>query len=147
MYFHDPKKYSEIDHTADVGIYAQGDSYEEVFANAAFGMRHIIYGNINVAKKRTKTIKLCDSTLSELMVRWLNEINFLLGVRDFLISCFGDLTVQAKKDQFCIKAILHGDKASVYGALQKVEIKAVTYHQLKFEKTDLNYYTQIIFDI
>ena len=147
MYVNDPKKYCEIDHTADVGIYAQGDSYAELFANAAFGMRHIIYGNITVAKKRTKTIKLCDSTLSELMVRWLNEINFLLDVKDFLISCIGDLTVKTKEDQCCVKAELYGDNASQYRSFQKLEIKAVTYHKLQFKKADSKYYTQIIFDI
>ncbi len=34
-------KFKEIDHTADVGIIAYGESMEEMFENAAYGMLNI----------------------------------------------------------------------------------------------------------
>jgi SHS2 domain-containing protein len=147
MYTDIPGKYFELEHTADVGIHADGNSTSEVFANAAFGMRHIMYGKIKVAEKMQKTIELTESTLPELMVRWLSELNFLLCVENYIFSSIENLSIKKQKTQFYLNAKLQGGDAQAYNKYHNIEIKAVTYHQLKFEKIKSGFFTEVIFDI
>jgi SHS2 domain-containing protein len=147
MFPNNPKNYHEIEHTADVGIYATGTSLSEVFANAAFAMRHILYGHIEVTRKRSLKIKLVESNLSELMVRWLSELNFQLSVKNFLISTIEELRIDTKNAPYHLYAHLQGDSSQAYLTHLNNEIKAVTYHQLKIEESQGKFFTQVIFDI
>lgn len=147
MYQNNPKKYHEIEHTADAGIYATGNCLSELFANAAFGMRDILYGNIEVVKKEKLKIELVESTLQDLMVRWLSELNYHLCVESFLVSIIEALKIDLKNGKYTLNAQLTGDQSQNYISHLNTEIKAVTYHHLKIEKTGGKYVTQVIFDI
>jgi SHS2 domain-containing protein len=147
MYQNNPKKYREIEHTADAGIHATGTSLSEVFASAAFGMRYILYGDIEVVNKENIIIELVESNLQDLMVRWLSELNYHLCVENFLVSTIKALKIYLKNDKHVLYAILIGDHSQNYLNYLNTEIKAVTYHQLKIEKSGGKYFTQVIFDI
>ena len=58
MFTKDTSKFEEIEHTADIGILASGESLPELFANLAFGMLHLITGqteNQIIIKRTIKT--------------------------------------------------------------------------------------------
>jgi SHS2 domain-containing protein len=147
MYQDNPKKYHEIEHTADAGIYASGNCLSEVFANAAFGMRNILYGNIEVVKKQKLKIELIEFTLEDLLVCWLSELNYHLCVESFLVSTIEALEIDLKDGKHILNAQLSGDYSKNYIDHLNTEIKAVTYHHLKLEKTGGKYVAQVIFDI
>ena len=147
MYIDNPKKYREIEHTADVGIMASGKSLPEVFANAAFAMRHILFGCIDISGNRNRRLKLIETNLPELMVRWLSELNFQLTVKDFLISTIEKLRIERESGQYHLFAKLRGDNSHAYLVHLNNEIKAVTYQQLKIEESQGEFFTQVIFDI
>lgn len=147
MYHLDRNKFHEIEHTADTGMQVTGMSLEELFANAAFSMTSIMYNCFPDQGTMENKCELQESTLNDLLVRWLSEINYLLTVHHLLLSNIPDLRIDRDKDEFILRATIHGIDSTKYEEHFRTEIKAVTYHQLSVNRDENNYYCRIIFDI
>ena len=140
-------KFEEIEHTADIGIFARGDTLPELIANLSFGMLHIITGEIEVQTINKRTIKVESPSLIDMIVGWLSEINFLLIVNHFFVTGIDMIKIDQIFGNFIISADLYGKKSKSIESTFKTEIKAVTYHKLICEKRNDEYIGQVIFDI
>jgi SHS2 domain-containing protein len=140
-------KFEEMEHTADIGILASGDTLPELIANLAFGMLHIITGDIETQTISTRTIKVERLSLTDLIVGWLSEINFLLTVNHFLVTGIEIINIDQTVGNSIIYAHLYGIDSIPIEHTFKTEIKAVTYHKLICEKRNDEYIGQVIFDI
>jgi len=147
MYHLDRNKFHEIEHTADTGMQVTGLTVEELFANAAFSMLSVIYTRLPEQAQMEKSFELDDSDLSDLLVRWLSEINYLLTVHHFLPSIIPDLNIHQGKNGYILKATLNGMNSKKYEEYFRTEVKAVTYHQLALSQNEYGYHCRIIFDI
>jgi SHS2 domain-containing protein len=147
MYKLDTTKYQEIEHTADIGIIVTATTVEDVFAHSAFGMLSIIYHNLPGQGPLRQNIELEEFSLSELLVSWLSELNYLLVVHHFLPAIISDLQIKETDKHYKLQAALEGDDAANHWSEIRNEIKAVTYHQLQLELNDQGYSARIIFDI
>ena len=135
------KPYDIVEHTADVGIKAYGDSIEEAFANAAKGMFDLITDNSNIDSIGEYLIELEADNLEELLVDWLSELLFLHGAHNLVFGFF-DVKIRDKK----LSARVKGEEYNLEKHGMGVEIKAVTYHMLEVhEKPPI--YVQVLFDI
>ena len=146
------KPFYEIEHTADKGLCATGKTIEDLFINMTAGMYYIIYTNTGILNKKKsigkKIIDLKASSLPDLLVSWLSEINFLLVVENFYLKDIEDLKViKDNNDRYMLKAKLNGDECADYKKAIRTEIKAVTYHQLKVEQVKNGYTGRVIFDV
>ena len=143
--------FHEIEHTADKGLYAEGSSLEEFFSNMAIGMYHIIYDNINKIKiqraNKKKSIFLEEPALSDLLVSWLREINFIHLVENIYITVIKQIHIAKENNKYTLHADLIGIDSLPFKIFIKTEIKEVTYHQLKIKKTENGYQGQVIFDV
>ena len=143
--------FHEIEHTADKGLYAEGSSLEEFFSNMAIGMYHVIYDNIskiNIQRaKKKKSIVLEEPALSDLLVSWLGEINFIHLVENIYITKIKQIRISKEINKYILRADLTGIDSLPFKIFIKTEIKAVTYHQLKIKKTETGYQGQVIFDV
>jgi len=147
MYLTNSAKFNEIDHTADIGLRAEGDTRSELFANLAFGMMHIIAGEVNQRPVSNLKIEIRENSEADLIVSWLSEINYHLNVHHFLPIVINEIIFQSRNDGLFLKANLDGINILDNKIELKTEIKAVTYHKLLFEKTDHGCIGQVIFDI
>ena len=68
------KKYTLIDHTADIGIKAYGKSLSEAFENAAKGMFDIITDNSDIDSVGQYDIELSADDLEQLLVDFLSDL-------------------------------------------------------------------------
>lgn len=137
------KPYELIDHTADVGIRAFGKTLEELFRNAALGMFDIIADLHSVGSGESKTVSLVAETLEDLYLLWHQELLFRSSVDRTVYKEFSFEKISEKT----LKAIIHGERFNPEKQILKKEIKAVTYHRLKVEKTDEGWVGEVIFDI
>ena len=141
----------EIEHTADKGIHVQGSSLEDLFINMVHGMYHIIYDDINKIKnkklKNKRSIILEESALSDLLINWLSEINFIHQVENIFITEINKLCISKKENHYVLTADLSGIDCLPYKVFVKTEIKAVTYHQVRITKIHNGYEGQVIFDV
>ena len=82
-------RYEVLEHTADVGLRAFGETLEETFSFMAVGMLNLILSSdshVSCAKERHVEVNGYD--LEGLMVAWLSEILFLDLFRRFCRQLF-----------------------------------------------------------
>ena len=135
--------YELIDHTADIGVRAFGGSLEELFRNAAIGMFEIIAELDSVGILESRKISLTAETLEDLYVLWHQELLFRSSVDHVVYKEFSFDAISEKK----LTATLRGEKFNPEKQVLKKEIKAVTYHALKVQKTKEGWVGEVIFDI
>jgi SHS2 domain-containing protein len=70
------KRYEYLEHTGDIGIRAYGGTLEELFINAAQGLLETIADLGTVGTTTETEIEVSAESLEDLMVAWLDELNF-----------------------------------------------------------------------
>ena len=71
------KRYEYLEHTGDIGIRAYGGTLKELFINAAQGLLEAIADLTTDRYSDAQTeIEVSAESLEELMVAWLDELNF-----------------------------------------------------------------------
>ena len=142
------KPYEIIEHTADVGLKANGATLKELFENAARGMFEIISGtkvNKGKAGQRYKKIEIKRRVedLEELLVNWLSELLYIFNKEEILLNSFKILELNNK----VLIGNSSGKRIDLANASLQTEIKAVTFHDLKIKKDKNGFSCKIIFDV
>ena len=137
------KKYETFDHTADLGIRVFGRSCEEIFANAAYALFDQLTDLKRVREKTTLEIPARGADREELLVHWLSELLFLWESKGYLFKNFSF----PHFDQTSLKAVGRGEIFDPSRHKIKVEIKAVTYHQVQVREIDGSWEGKVILDI
>ncbi|MBS3060584.1 MAG: archease [DPANN group archaeon] len=138
------KKYELLEGiTADVGIKATADTFPELLEMCAQAMFEIMYKTDNVDMIEEKTVEIdVRNNNEETLHAFLGELLFIFQT-EYII--FKDFKVQIQNGK--VTCVAKGEKAKEGKHEYNIEIKAVTYHELKVEKTDRGYTATVIFDI
>lgn len=132
--------YEEIEHTADVAIRATGTDLADLFRNAAIGMKSLMITAFEPHNPAdTVFLHLESDDAEELLVDWLSELAYLAESRGLLFHQFDFAFLSDRR----LEATLCGRRVD---SIEK-HIKAVTYHNLKIEKTESGYETTVVFDV
>jgi len=141
------KPFELIDHTADVGIKAWGNTLTELFENAARGMFAVIAREAYKPQgsKIEKNIEIYKNTDSfeEILVNWLSELLYVFNREKIYFSDFKILSLNNNG----IEAQANGVNLDLYQSNLYTEIKAVTFHNLKIEEDVNGFNCTIIFDV
>lgn len=137
--------YEVIDHTADIGIRVEGATKEELFVAAAEATFDLL-----IASKRAfipsidVPIAVGAPALDQLFVRWLQELLFVFEKRRLVLMKFWiDGMTETR-----IEGVAKGLPFDSTRHTQKLDIKAVTYHQLKVGQVPSGrWHAEVIFDI
>jgi len=133
--------YTELEHTAEIGLRVQAESPAALYACAAAAMFSLLAAQPNTqapALSRPVEIRAADS--ESLLVDWLNELLFLHETTgalylDCRITRWSPTRLEAE--------------ATGYPPLDvpALHIKAVTYHQLRIAQSADGWTAEIYFDI
>ena len=134
--------YSILDHPSDLGIEATESSLKEAFEQAAEGLMSIIVDLTTVASRETRTISIAASDKEQLLVKWLTEILYLYDGQRFVGKEF---QIEQLTDRD-LTATVHGETLSS-SHRTRLDVKAVTYHQLSIHETDSGCMLKIYLDI
>jgi len=142
-----------LGHTADVRLFVEGSTLEELFTAALEGMAEIIRGaaaenaanrgkGMSKAKNAAiqKEISVSSANRTLLLIDFLSEILTLSQIEKVIFTSvkFHGLTAKT------VKAEVYGKKVENFGE----DIKAVTYHEAEIKKNKRgNLETIIVFDI
>lgn len=137
------RKFAIFEHTADTGIEVWGKREEELFENAAWGMLELLFDPEKVREGEKKIFKIEAEDRESLLVEWLREILYRVEGEKFL---FKKLKINSLKEKE-LEAEGWGERYTPGKHSLRMEIKAVTYHGLRIEKTPRGFRTRIIFDI
>jgi SHS2 domain-containing protein len=137
------KEYKILDHPADIGIEACGSNLAEAFSSAAAGLMSVILDLSTVSPTEEKEIVVTADDEEQLLVKWLSEILYLYDgrrfvCREFEISGF---------EPTCLHAVVRGEEFSESKHRTKIDVKAVTYHQLLVEEKEGEGLVRVFLDI
>ncbi len=132
-----------IEHPSDIGIEAYGNSLKEVFGYAASGLISIIVEPSSVDPVEQRFVRLVASDVESLLVKWLSEILYLYDGQNFLMS---DVSIeQISLNE--IEALITGEPVNERKHEFKMDVKAITYHQLKVTREKGNWSVRVFLDI
>lgn len=137
------KKFEVLEHTADIGIEAQGKTRAGAFENAAMGMFSLMVEAGTVAPREERELEVEAEDIEALLVEWLNELLYLVETGE---SLFCNFDIRELSNTH-LRAHIIGEPLDSRKHRIKLQIKACTYHQLKVEKTDDHWTARVIFDI
>jgi SHS2 domain-containing protein len=135
------RKYRLIEHTADVGLVAYGNTLPEAFASAACGMFSIIADLRSVREVESRQVEVSAGDTESLLFEWLNSLLYFLDVDRLLFRRFD----MESFDDYKLKATCYGEKADPSRHRLKTGIKSATYHLLKVDREKNR--VRVIFDI
>ncbi len=139
-----PMRFEVVEHTADVGIKAYGDTLNEAFENAALGMFNIMTDPSKVGLQQDFEVMIEGEDLKSLLHEWLSQLLILSQVNGML---FGGFRVEMKPLTYGLGLTgwAIGEPADPARHVYKTEIKAVTHHMLEVrEKPPM---VKVLFDI
>lgn len=132
-----------LEHPSDIGIEANGKTLIEAFEQSALGMMSIIAELSSVDVKDSRNIEIHSVDVQQLLVKWLSEILYLYDGQRFLAK---DFQVQILTSSH-LAATVHGEYIDSTRHKLKMDIKAVTYHQLYIHEGIEGSKIKVFFDI
>lgn len=138
-YFND---YEVIDHTADIGIRVSAENLNEAIEKAVLAMTSIMTGGISIKSEDKKEFEVKQRDREDALVTILEEVHFFFEQQRFTVS---DCIISVENNLY--KVILEGKIIPGEKLKQGVEIKAVTYHNLRVENVLGTWWVEVIFDI
>jgi SHS2 domain-containing protein len=135
--------YTILEHPADLGIEAKGITLHEAFEQAAIGMMSVILDLSGVDVQELQEVDLRASDIEQLLVQWLSEILYLYDGKKFVSKDFLIHTLTHSE----LKATIRGEPFSPARHQTKLDVKAITYHQLIVRENEQGGYVKVFLDI
>ena len=146
------KRFEEIPHTADWSFRAFGRDLRELFENAAFAI-FSMQGSIDAnaqpsAKEIAREVQVSGIDYESLLVNWLSELLYLQEsnretYQRFRVEEISPNPLETAGSPTALRAIIFGQPAR---KIDKI-IKAVTYHNLKIQKTHDGWEAVVVVDV
>jgi len=141
------KRFEFLEHTADAYVAAYGKTLEEAFENAALATFEVMTDTEKVKPNIEDTVEVEAQDEYALLYNWLEELLIRFETTENLYSRFHVLNIEKTPSGFKLKAKIWGEQFSPGKHLQKVGIKAVTYHLMEIVKTPRKVTVKFLLDI
>ena len=129
------------DLTSDVMYEAKGVDLKEVFEDSARALFDIICQRDSIEKKKEVIVEAKGEDAGDLMYNWLQALIASVDIDEMFYNDFEVIEI----DENHVKANCFGE--TITKEKGETVVKAVTYHNFKFEKTDDGYSTTVVVDI
>jgi len=135
------KSFELIEHTADIGVTASGNTLAEAFGSAACGLFSIMTDISKIRESESRTVYVDAADAENLLFNWMNELIYIFEVDHMLFSRFNvtDLTDRS------LKATCYGEKYNPAVHELKLGVKSATLHMIKVDRE--KNIVQVIFDV
>lgn len=140
------RSFNFVDHTADIAVQLKGSTIEELFSAGADAWLHSVIDGVNFEADDSNEIELSGTSKEELLVTFLNELNYYLISHKWLCLSVHSIKIFDDEDGCELSAELQGIKLTKEINL-KHEIKSVMYHQIEIVELNGEYSTLVVFDI
>jgi SHS2 domain-containing protein len=140
-------KFEFMEHTADVYVAAHGTNLAEAFENAALAMFEVMTDTSKVTANDEDSLTVEAEDEYALLYSWLEALLVKFEVNGMLYSKFTVSSLEETDDGFTLTAAIWGEKFDAARHVQKVAVKAVTYHRMEIVKTLDKVTLEFILDI
>jgi SHS2 domain-containing protein len=137
-----------LDHTADVGFeVAEAPRLEDLFDEARQALLMTVFEEPPEGGEYEDSVRLSAPDLETLLVRWINELVFLVQ-DDGFVPTDADLRIEeADEEGLSLEARLTGAPLDLEGYGWQGEIKSATFHGLEVTHGSLGWRAQMILDV
>lgn len=124
-----PTAYKLLEHTADIGLVARGESLGEVYASAARGMFAIMTDLRKVRFRQSIALSITEQNLETLLFEWLNRLLYFFDTQGMLLRGFEVQLAGCAR----LTAVCQGEIYDPKRHIIKTGIKAATFHKLSVQ--------------
>ena len=135
--------YLILDHPADLGIEARGNTLAEAFEQAARGLISVAVDPESVRPVESRLVKIEAGDHQQLLVRWLTEVLYLYDGLKFVPREF---KIGRLSPHF-LEAQVRGEPFHHLRHTVRLDVKAITYHQLEIRWRGSGHWLQVFLDI
>lgn len=136
-----------IDHQADVGLQATGESLEIALADGVRGMLSLMVDPATVESREQWITAACGSDAGSLYVDLLNSV---LATRDIENAFFHDIEIESLEQRdgvWHVRCRLSGEPIDLAKHEVDSEVKAATYGGLRAEHSDDGWLLRCVLDL
>lgn len=134
-----------LEHTADIGLRAWGETRERLFENCALGVAEIVgrqgVDSVSGPTAERLAVELGAPDVEALLVRWMDEVLFLLEAS---AACLMSSKLLEVRDTG-LRAEL--ELVPCTADPEGTELKATTYHQLSVRPVSDGWEATVYFDV
>jgi SHS2 domain-containing protein len=135
--------YETFDHTADLGLRIRADTLNALFAEAAQALFSVIVTDpATVQPVVRRELSLPPDDREFLLFDWLKQLLYWWDTEHLLFGKF-----EARVTDQGLTATAWGEPLDRQRHQLEHEVKAITYHGLRVDKTDTGWLAEVIVDI
>ncbi|HEY9691632.1 MAG TPA: archease [Oculatellaceae cyanobacterium] len=132
---------------ADIAFQASGNTLEEVFQVSGDATINAMIENIEeINHKETRNFHIENDELDLLLFNFLQELVYYKD-SELLLLRTQEIKIYEEDGQHQLNAVMIGEKLDRDRHEQRVDVKAVTLHRFKLEKTAEGWTALVILDI
>ena len=142
-----PYKYLEDIGTADIAFEAAGRNLPELFTAAADATMNVMIENLDAIEPReTRRIELKNDEIDMLLFDFLQELIYFKDAESLLLRV-REIRMEEREGAYSLKATTAGEPLDAGRHQQRADVKAVTLHDFRVEKTEGGWKTRVLLDI
>jgi SHS2 domain-containing protein len=122
-----------LDHMTDVIVEAFGNTLEDAFANSARGLVNAMFELSEVIPNMEIKIYADGYDLESLLYNWLEKIILVMLIDNIIISNL-KVNISERNGYYSIIGVATGEHIDLEKHHYKIEIKAVTYHEMTIKQ-------------
>jgi SHS2 domain-containing protein len=135
--------YETFDHTADLGLRIRAADLNTLFAEAGLALQSVLVEDLGAVQPvRRLDVRLPADDLEYLLFDWLKALLYHFDTEKLLLCRFDVHVGDAG-----LEAAAWGEPLDAGRHELAHEVKAITYHELKVEKTAAGWLAEVIVDI
>ena len=135
-----------LDHATDAIIEAYGSSLDEAFENSAKGLVNTMVDLKEIAHDQEYEIIANGYDIKSLLYDWLEKVMLRILIDNIVLSDF-KVKISERNSNYNLKGIAKGEALDLKKHHYKVEIKAVTYHEMEIKQTENRITTRFLLDL
>jgi SHS2 domain-containing protein len=117
----------------DVIVEAYGNTLEEAFANSALGLVNTMFELSEVIPDMEVGIYAEGHDLKSLLYNWLEKIMLIMLVDNIVVSD-SKVIISKCNGMYYINGVAKGEHIDLEKHRYKIEIKAITYHEMEIKQ-------------
>jgi SHS2 domain-containing protein len=142
-----PYRFLEELATADIAFIAEGNTLAETFTAAADATLNVMVETLDaIFPRETKEFALDNERLDLLLFDFLQELIYYKDAQKLMLRV-GRVQIKEKEGKFFLRATVRGERLDPERHHPRVDVKAVTLHRFRLEKTDRGWEAFVILDI
>ncbi len=142
-----PYHYLEEIGTADIAFEATGRDLPELFTAAADATMNVMIDNLEAIEPREpRRIELKNDAIDMLLFDFLQELIYFKDA-DRLLLRIREVQIDEKDDAYSLNATAAGESLDPARHQQRADVKAVTLHDFRVEKSDDGWKASVLLDI